>query len=201
MLSEGFSPPPGRPEERGACLVYCGHNKIALASQRQISQALYELMLEKRFAEISISEICRRADVSRQTFYKLYESKENILLDYLDGKGYAPEAEPLSPEENSGTEACSSGRDFCLKSFCCEYSRYLVEKRELLRLLAENNITHLLTDSMYRSMVSCPYFLPDLSPEKRLYRYRRHLCRARYGGFRGFPGRGDSRSFPRLLSA
>ena len=149
--------------------MYCGHNKIALASQRQISQALYELMLEKRFAEISISEICRRADVSRQTFYKLYESKENILLDYLDGKGYAPEAEPLSPEENSGTEACSSGRDFCLKSFCCEYSRYLVEKRELLRLLAENNITHLLTDSMYRSMVSCPYFLPDLSPEKRLY--------------------------------
>ena len=42
-------------------------------------KALLELMEERPFAEISVTAICRKADLSRQTFYLLFETRENIL--------------------------------------------------------------------------------------------------------------------------
>jgi len=43
------------------------------------------LFLEhKSFDEISISELCRKAGISRQTFYSNYKNKEDVLLEHLD---------------------------------------------------------------------------------------------------------------------
>ena len=44
--------------------------------------ALLELMQEKAYADISISELCRKAALSRNTFYKFFHDKD-ALLDYL----------------------------------------------------------------------------------------------------------------------
>ena len=63
--------------------MYCGNNKIALASQKQIMNAFLNLLEMQSFSNISISKICNEAGVSRQTFYKLYESKENVIIDLL----------------------------------------------------------------------------------------------------------------------
>lgn len=49
-----------------------------------LRDALLKLMTEKAFNSISITEICARADLSRRTFYRLYESKEDILEKYAD---------------------------------------------------------------------------------------------------------------------
>jgi AcrR family transcriptional regulator len=54
--------------------MYEGCNKTALTSQSAIAEALLNLMKEKPYSKISVSEICKRAGVSRQTFYTLFES-------------------------------------------------------------------------------------------------------------------------------
>ncbi len=46
--------------------------------------ALIRLMDQKDFKDIKISEIAQKAGVSRMTYYRTYESKEDILLQYFE---------------------------------------------------------------------------------------------------------------------
>ncbi|MGM9538797.1 MAG: TetR/AcrR family transcriptional regulator [Candidatus Onthomonas sp.] len=63
--------------------MYQGDNPIALQSQSWLTDALLALMEEKPFEKISVADICRRADLSRQTFYHCFSSKEEILRRLL----------------------------------------------------------------------------------------------------------------------
>ncbi len=49
-----------------------------------IVKALIELMNKKNFDEISITEICNKAGVSRMSYYRNYYTKKDILQFYLD---------------------------------------------------------------------------------------------------------------------
>ena len=49
--------------------MYCGRNKTALTSQRQIAEAMMRLIQDKPYAQISVSELCKEAGISRQTFF------------------------------------------------------------------------------------------------------------------------------------
>ncbi|WP_297634952.1 TetR/AcrR family transcriptional regulator [uncultured Clostridium sp.] len=48
-----------------------------------IESALIQLMKTKSFQEISITDIAKRAGVSRNAYYRNYSSKEDILSGYL----------------------------------------------------------------------------------------------------------------------
>ncbi len=56
----------------------------AQRSREWMKNALLELIDEKDYEEITVSEITARAGLSRPTFYLHYKTKEEILLDYLD---------------------------------------------------------------------------------------------------------------------
>lgn len=58
-------------------------NIIALRSKEWIAAALISLMSEKDFSKITITEIIKRADLTRQTFYRHFTSKEDVLHDYI----------------------------------------------------------------------------------------------------------------------
>ena len=60
--------------------MYCGSNKTALMSQELISRAMMRLIQEKPFTQISVSELCKTAGISRQTFYSLFTSRENVMV-------------------------------------------------------------------------------------------------------------------------
>jgi AcrR family transcriptional regulator len=53
-------------------------------TKESIFTALLELMATKEFAQISVTAIAKRAGVSRMAFYRNYQTKEDILNDYLD---------------------------------------------------------------------------------------------------------------------
>jgi AcrR family transcriptional regulator len=53
-------------------------------TKKWLQQALLELMREKPFRALQISEITARANVSRPTFYSHFESKEELLLSLVD---------------------------------------------------------------------------------------------------------------------
>lgn len=53
-------------------------------TKKVLYMALVDLMREKTFEEIKVSEICSRALVNRSTFYAHYEDKYEFLVDFLD---------------------------------------------------------------------------------------------------------------------
>ena len=61
----------------------CTTEKTAL-QQRQFEQAFLEYSLEVPYDDITISELCRRAGLSRRIFYRLFERKADVLYALLD---------------------------------------------------------------------------------------------------------------------
>ncbi|MCR5184831.1 MAG: TetR/AcrR family transcriptional regulator [Bacilli bacterium] len=51
-----------------------------------ITLALYYLLLKKPYDEITVSDICRQANVSRVSFYHYYDKKDDIFIQYSDEK-------------------------------------------------------------------------------------------------------------------
>ena len=52
--------------------------------KNNITKALFQLMHEKSFSDISISELVRVAGVARVFFYRNYDSKEDVLEQFRD---------------------------------------------------------------------------------------------------------------------
>ena len=121
--------------------MYCGCNPIALSSQAQISRALVRLMSEKSYTAITVSELCRESGVSRQTFYSLFSSMENVVAFTLRERVCRLPQEP---------ETVST-----LEQMCRCYSRYISENRAFLKLLVENGVVYLLYNSIYESLLCC----------------------------------------------
>jgi AcrR family transcriptional regulator len=53
-------------------------------TRQQLRDALISLILERGWDEVSIQEICSRADVGRSTFYVHFADKEELLLTGLE---------------------------------------------------------------------------------------------------------------------
>ncbi|MEM8806391.1 MAG: TetR/AcrR family transcriptional regulator [Cyanobacteria bacterium P01_G01_bin.38] len=58
-------------------------------TQSLLKSALSQLLEEKQFRDVSITDICKQADIARVTFYQHYESKEALLIasvtDFFEG--------------------------------------------------------------------------------------------------------------------
>lgn len=138
--------------------MYEGCNKTALTSQAAIADALLSLMKEKPYARITVSEICKGAGVSRQTFYSLFDSKDDVIACEL-ARNYC-----FRLEEH---ECCSSSMS--LKNICHACSYYITQTLDILDLLVANDIMYLMQDSLYRSFITCSSYLPDHTKEDRIY--------------------------------
>ena len=136
--------------------MYQGKNPKAVASQRLLLDALNELMQEKEFRDISISELCCRSGVSRQTFYSLFGTKENILLYQLDLLN------DTKPEH---------GEDAVLRlaDTCDRYSRYVSSNYARLSALVRNGLTDVLYLQFYQAMSSCRRSFLDIDEEQAEY--------------------------------
>lgn len=65
-------------------MIQASKNPIAIRSQEWLADALLLLMEKKDFKDISIKEIAEKADLSRRTFYRLFERKEDLLFWYMN---------------------------------------------------------------------------------------------------------------------
>ncbi len=112
--------------------MYCGSNKTALASQRQIADALLTLLGEMPYGEISVSAICKRADVSRQTFYSLFRSKDNVITFTLRNDCCYSSCQPQDCCDHSFREICSG------------FGRYITSHAAVLEILSRHGLMPLL---------------------------------------------------------
>ena len=58
-------------------------NSNNIAVRNNLQQALLSLMQNKNINDISVTELIKRAEVGRMSFYRNYASKEEIVLDAL----------------------------------------------------------------------------------------------------------------------
>jgi AcrR family transcriptional regulator len=54
-------------------------NKVAIRTQKAISTALLSLIQEHTYEDISVTDICRSADIVRKTFYNNFHSKDDVV--------------------------------------------------------------------------------------------------------------------------
>lgn len=59
-------------------------SKQVIRTRRDISNSLLELMLEKKFNDITVIDICERALITRATFYKYFEDKYHLMSCILE---------------------------------------------------------------------------------------------------------------------
>ena len=113
----------------------CSTEKTA-QQQLQFEQTFLQMLLEQYYDEITISDLCRRAGLTRKMFYRLYEKKADVLYSLIDRT--LMESESFVPDESVG-----SG----------ELHRFLAfwqYKKDLLDALFKNQNSSLLTDRAIR---------------------------------------------------
>lgn len=141
--------------------MYCGSNKTALASQRQVAEAMMRLIHEKPYSQITISELCKAAGISRQTFYSLFTSRENVMVFTLQARYCCSPHAEVPPH--------ASCRADILRYLCRAYSEYLVTNRNLIKLLVDNRIDYLLYDSFEDALNSSDCIFGAVDPCLRRY--------------------------------
>lgn len=72
-------------------------NMRVLVSKRMLKEGLLRCLEQKPIDKISVSELCREAQINRATFYNHYESPRDILVEI--GWEHAKEIKSLFEEE------------------------------------------------------------------------------------------------------
>ena len=103
-----------------------------------ITAALLELLRRKPIEEISISELCELAGIGRASFYRNFNSKEDILLTYIH-KLFQEWAAEGSQAENKP-----------LSEFLRSLFSHFEKHRDFYELLNQRNLIYLLKDIIIR---------------------------------------------------
>lgn len=76
------------------------------AAQTRLKNALLELISSKKFEQISVTELCRKAGTSRVTFYTYYDDKYTLLDDYFKDmlKSASTDFDRMQKENNVADE-------------------------------------------------------------------------------------------------
>lgn len=100
----------------------------------QITTAFLDLLAQKEFKDISISEITSAAKVSRVSFYRNYEEKEDILRTYIKQlfSGWRKDENTIPEHSDSDNLRRLFG--------------HLIEYKDFYLLLCKRNLLHLLKD-------------------------------------------------------
>lgn len=105
-------------------------NITALKSKSWITSSLLKLMETKDFNKITITEIIKNADLTRQTFYRNFNSKEDVLYEYVN-KLYEScfnEIENLPQKD--------------IRVILITYFHYWQKNKNFLMLMSQNNLMH-----------------------------------------------------------
>jgi AcrR family transcriptional regulator len=138
--------------------MYDGNNPTALKSQQWLTENLLDLMEEKPYEEISIMDICKKADLSRQTFYNYFESKEE-LFRYLLRSTYDSKLNSLETIPTS-------------KDAISIFVNTAKENDRLVSAIVKNNMGNIVSDEIFQSITRfLNKFIPNFSNQQHFNYY------------------------------
>ena len=116
--------------------MYSGENPTAIRSQEWLCDALIALMRGKPYSSITVMDICRKADLSRQTFYNFFESKDEVLR-FLLQRQYMEQFNGLRElDKISMSDAVNAFADL------------LVKNRDVFVLMLQNRLDGIITSEI-----------------------------------------------------
>lgn len=104
----------------------------ALKSKQLIQDALIQILRFKGFQDITVSEVCERANVSRRTFYRHYKNTIEVL------------EEASSIITANFSKALETKYDQNERDFLLAYFEFWESHKEMLIFLSKNNLIHML---------------------------------------------------------
>lgn len=114
---------------------HCTTEKTA-AQQRLFERTLLETTKQQPYQDISVSQLCQLSGLSRKTFYRLFENKEDVLVALID--------HTLMEYEYFVGPSDSIGRDILNEPM--NLFAFWRRNKQLLDILDKTNKTALLLD-------------------------------------------------------
>ena len=104
--------------------------------QKIFEQTFLKMLLESNYDNITVSDLCRRAGLSRKIFYRLYEKKADVMYSMIDRA--LMESDSYIPDESVGPGELH------------RFFAYWLYKKDLLDALLKHQNSSLLTDCAIR---------------------------------------------------
>lgn len=106
-------------------------NPIAMQSQKHICETMLKLLSKMPFDDITITLLCQEAHLVRRTFYRNFETKEDVLICMLDYH-LLEYIQIFNSNVNS------------MEQFATHFFHFWQEKYDYLKILQENALFYLL---------------------------------------------------------
>lgn len=122
--------------------------------KERIADALLELLTEKPFAEVSVSEITDRADVGRATYYRHFSTKEEVLLfKFKSIFEDLPVPDPhKDPRPRAGFRPPKSRE--VIEHYFAAYLHHLEQNQSVLKRIYDAQLDYALFLYLYRDNVA-----------------------------------------------
>ena len=136
--------------------------------QRSIENCLFEILTEKRYEDITITELCERMNMPRKAFYRYFDSKDDALAALIDH--CMSEYSGFSVDRSHETRRS-------LVSELEEYFRFWYEKRDMLAALDRSglmgNLIERTVNYPINDRILIAKFLPydDESVRERIFKF------------------------------
>ncbi len=130
------------------------NNPSAIRSRKQITDALILLMEKYPYSEISVKQIVLETDLVRKTFYRNFESKDDVLRSYIRTilRDY------FDIVNNARGDVLTTIFEFAKKN------------KKLLKLLDKNDMMHFVLQGMNEFILSVKSEQnPELNPFSKLF--------------------------------
>lgn len=114
------------------------------ARQKQLEDQLFQAMLETPYQEISVSDLCEQAGISRKSFYRYFGNKDGCLNALLD-------------RALLGTASYTAVVDFSAGSDSKELMQimaYWMEQKPLLDVITTNNLQAQFLDRCIQHLIT-----------------------------------------------
>lgn len=111
-----------------------------IKTRKLIYQTLLDLMKEKTFEEIKVSDICSKAMINRSTFYAHYEDKYELLIDFLSNL-----KEEFARELNESCKENLSIREYYIRLISL-FLDHIDSKRDVYNSIMVNNRSSIMMD-------------------------------------------------------
>ena len=116
-------------------------NSANVFAKECIATALFKLMKDKNYEDITITDIAKKAGVSRVTYYRNYNSKEDIITQYVDELGYQFHQKTKHLDLTKDTHTC-----------VLTFFRYWRKQEEFLLSLQQANLSYIMLEHIKKSI-------------------------------------------------
>lgn len=139
-------------------------NEAHDAVVESLTQALLLMMEQKPLAQINISELCEKAGVSRVSFYRNFDSMEQILLQHF-----------IRCTDDWWADFKKKDSAAMSESFWSELLEQYRKNKRLVQLLYENGVSHIIKEHIFACCA------PDSAPDEMEGYARAMLAGTLYG--------------------